>query len=84
MKRKEIIINIKPIIQKNDFKITKTYTKSKYVIEFYIAPKNDDWNINKLGKLKRELETNHFFNQYIIGIRNLENEIMLEISEKRR
>lgn len=82
MKRQEVIDHITPIVKGSGYKISKTYTKSKYLMQFHIVSDEEIISINTINKITEKISNCRFFDKYIASFRIMGEELVLQIREK--
>ena len=82
MNRREVITHITPIIKGSGYKVSKTYTKSKRLMQFHVTSDKESINVDAISKLNEKIGECNFFNGYIASFNIIDEELVLQIREK--
>ena len=82
MNRQEVINHITPIIKESKYKISKTYTKSKYLMQFHIISDEKEVSIGTIKKINKKISNCRFFDKYVASFSIIGDELVLQLMKR--
>ena len=82
MNRQEVINHITPIIKDSGYKISKTYTKSKYLMQFHIISDEEEVRIDTIKELTEKISKCRFFDKYVASFSIIGEELVLQLMKR--